>query len=143
MPRYQTQLTIPPQTPQSQAVESRVAVDERFVEEGVRFAAPGSANTVKCRVLDGERSLLPTAESDPTVIPGATDRAPIRTRLTGTPTEVTVRAFAPQSTFAHTVTVVLDTRQVQQAQPLQRLIQRLTPTDVSDRFEDVDTVNSE
>jgi len=135
MPRYQTQLTVPAGTPASSAVETRVEVDESFLQEGLRFAAPGSANTVKCRVLDGERSLIPTAESDPTVIPGSTDRAPVRARLTGNPTEVTVRAFAPASTFDHTVTVVLDTRRVGEARPLQRLIQRLTPTDVSGRFD--------
>jgi hypothetical protein len=136
-------LTVPAGTPESAAVETRVQVDESFLQEGLRFAAPGSANTVKCRVLDGERSLIPTADSDPTVIPGATDRAPVRARLTGNPTEVTVRAFAPASDFPHTVTVVLDTKRVGEARPLQRLIQRFTGTDVGDSFEAVDTVDPE
>jgi hypothetical protein len=143
VPRYQIQVDIPAGTTQPNAVTESVTVDERYVEEGVRFAAPGSANTVKARLFDGETQLLPVNDSDPTVIPGNRNTAPIRHTLPSSPSEITVRAFAPDSDFDHTLTVIVDVVEVEKSTPLQRLLNRLTPTDVSDRLSDVDTVDGD
>jgi hypothetical protein len=135
VPRYQAQVDIPAGTTRQNAVEETVELEQRFIQEGLRFAAPGSANTVKCRLLDGETQLLPVADGDPTVIPDQRNPAPIRHTLPSRPSEVTIRAFAPTSSFDHTLTVFIDAVAVERSTPLERLLNRLTPTDVSDRLE--------
>jgi hypothetical protein len=108
MPRYRIQVEVPAGTTEANAVEQTIEVEERFVDSGLVFAPPGSAGTVRAELLFGEARLLPTAESDPTVIPGSTDPAPIRRTFERSPTDLTLRAFAPNSGFSHTVTARID-----------------------------------
>jgi|APHM01.1.fsa_nt_gi hypothetical protein len=108
MPRYRIQVDVPAGTSQSNAVSKSIEVEEQAVRDGLIFAPPGSAGTVRAELLFGEARLLPTAESDLTVLPGATDPAPIRRTFERSPTDLTLRAFAPQSNFPHTVTARID-----------------------------------
>lgn len=108
MPRYQTQLTVPAGTTQANAVTAEIEVDERLVRRVVRFTPPGSAYTVKAVVQSGEAQLSPAPESDPTVLPGLTEPEPVEVFLPGSPSIITVRAFAPQATNDHTITVTVD-----------------------------------
>jgi hypothetical protein len=126
MPRYQVTAEVPAETTRGGQVRERIEVDERFIERGLRFAAPGSAFEVKAVVTAGDRVLLPTAASDPTVIPGNRQPAPINARLPGLPSEIEVRAWAPDADFPHTLKVFLDLTPEEEARPLQRLTARLS-----------------
>lgn len=126
MPRYQLSAEIPAETARPDQVRERIEVEERFVDRGLRFAAPGSAFEVKAVVTAGDRVILPTADSDPTVIPGNRQPAPINTRLPGRPSEIEVRAWAPNADFPHTLQVLLDLTPEEEARPLQRLTDRLS-----------------
>jgi hypothetical protein len=126
MPRYQTQVTVPPQTGQADAVEGVLVLDERYIQDGLLFVPIGADGEVKARLLFGERSLLPTPDSDPTLIEGATDPAPIREFVPGTPARLTVRVWAPDADFPHTVTARVDAVAEGRANPLQRLTDLIT-----------------
>jgi len=124
MPRYQTQLTVPAGTVQADAVTDTIEVDERYVDRVIRFTPPGSAYTVKAVVQAGEAQLTPVSGSDPTVLPGDTTPEPVQTFLPGSPSTVRVRAFAPQSTNEHTITVSVD--MLDRRPPIDRLTDSLT-----------------
>jgi hypothetical protein len=121
MPRYQLSITVPPQTPESAAVSDTIAVDERIVVDGFIFAPPGSAFEVNAVLFAGDRQLLPEPGSDRVVVPGVADPARIDQTLPGTPNDLELRAFAPNSDFEHTVKAVVDTRTEERARPLQRI----------------------
>jgi len=126
MPRYQLSATVPAGTGEDSAVVSEIEVDERFVQEGFIFAAPGASYEVQARLLAGDRQLLPEPESDTTVVPGVTDPAPIRYTLPGSPNTLELRTFAPTSNFPHTIKAVIDVVPAEEASPLQRIADRLT-----------------
>jgi hypothetical protein len=126
MPRYQVSTTVPAGTAEADAVSAEIAVSERFVQEGFIYAAPGSAFTVRARLLAGDRQLLPEPESDLTVVPDVTDPAPIRYGLPGAPNDLELRVHAPNSNFEHTVKAVVDVVEASQASPLQRIADRLS-----------------
>jgi hypothetical protein len=126
MPRYRIQVDVPAGTTQTDAVEQSIEVEERAIQDGLIFAPPGTAGTVRAELLFGEARLLPTAESDLTVLPGTTDPAPIRRTFERSPTDLTLRAFAPSSSFAHTVTARIDVLSLDQ------LTQDVRVTDVSE-----------
>jgi hypothetical protein len=126
MPRYQLSATVPVGTPEDQAVSAEIEIDQRFVQEGFIFAAPGSAYKVNAALLAGDRQLLPEPGSDTTVVPNVTDPAPIRYTLPGSPNTLELRLFAPNSDFEHTVKAVVDVVSEDQASPLQRIADRLT-----------------
>jgi len=108
MPRYRWQVTVPAGTPERDAVENTIELDDRQLQDGLLFAPPGSAGRVNAVLLWGEAQLLPTPESSPTVIPGTTDAAPLDFRVTGEPYELTLRAWAPAAVESHTVTARVD-----------------------------------
>jgi len=108
MPRYRIQAEVPAGTAESQAVTASIEVEERFVDRALLFVPPGSAGLVQAELLFGEARLVPTAGSDRTVLPGTTDPAPVRRTFRGSPTDLTLRAFAPNSSFPHTVTARID-----------------------------------
>jgi hypothetical protein len=124
VPRYQTQLTVPPATAQADAVTEKVEVDERYVDRIIRFTPPGSAYTVKAVVQAGEAQLTPVAGSDPTVLPSDTTPEPVQAFLPGSPSTVRVRAWAPASTNEHTITVSVD--MLDRRPPIDRLTDALT-----------------
>jgi hypothetical protein len=126
MPRYQLSVDVPAQSDQSQAVVESIEVDERYVRQALRFAPPGSNNTVKAVLQSGDRPLLPTAESDPVVLTNNRTFAPVQARLPGAPNDLTVRAWAPDADFPHTVTVFVDVVELARASPLQRIANRLS-----------------
>jgi len=146
MPRYQTQLTVPAGTTQPNAVSTEIEVDERVVQRVVRFTPPGSAYTVKAVVQSGEAQLSPAPESDPTVLPGLTEPEPVQAVLPGSPSIVSIRAWAPTATNDHTITVTVDMRENFPAD--QRLLsllsggiggvsrQSISPEDISDQSSD-------
>jgi hypothetical protein len=121
MPRYQLSVTVPPQTPESAAVSDTISVDERIVKDGFLFTPPGSAFAVRAVLFAGDRQLLPEPGSDRVLIPGVADPARIDQTLPGTPNDLELRVFAPNSQFAHTVKAVVDTRTEERARPLQRI----------------------
>jgi|AKVG01.1.fsa_nt_gi hypothetical protein len=142
MPLYSVQVIVPPQTPVTDRVVQTVEVDEQAVTSVTVFLDSGSSSEVEVIVTDGESRIVPAANGDPISKPGETgpvEFSPAR-RLPGKPSDVSVRVAAPDADFEHTVIVQIETTEVSDADPIQRLIQRLTPTDVSDRFEDLDTV---
>jgi hypothetical protein len=144
MALYSLTVTVPAQTPVSDRVVRSVEVDEIAVTSVTVFLDPGVNGEVEVIVTDGESRIVPEANGDPIAKPGETgpvEFSPART-LPGSPSEVTVRVAAPDADFAHTVIVQIETVEVQDADPLERLLQRFTPTDVSDAFESLDTVDS-
>jgi hypothetical protein len=112
VPRYRWSVTVPPGTPEAQAVENTIEVDEQRIQDGLIFAARGSAGSVKAALLLGERQILPVQGSDRTVIPGTTDAAPLSVVTSGSPYTVRLRAFAPTSAQPHTVIARIDTKEV-------------------------------
>lgn len=108
MPRYRWQVTVPANTPERNAVENTIELDDRQLQDGLIFAPPGSAGRINAILLWGEAQLLPTAESAPAVLPGATDAAPLDFRVTGEPYVLTLRAWAPTAVESHTVTARVD-----------------------------------
>jgi len=105
MPTYQTQLTVQPGATQASPATATIEIDEQYVKEGVRFAAPGSNNTVNAALLFGDQRLLPEPDQDATVFPGQASTEPIQKRIPGVPNTLTVRAWTANASFAHTVTV--------------------------------------
>jgi hypothetical protein len=143
MPLYSVTVTVPPQTAVSDRIVRTIEVDERAVTSVTVFLDPGVNGEVEVIVTDGESRIVPEANGDPIAKPGETgpvEFSPART-LPGSPSEVSVRVAAPDADFAHTVIVQIETVEVQDADPLERLIQRFTPTDVSAAFEDIETVD--
>lgn len=114
MPRYRIQVEVPAGTPEDQAVEDSIEIDERYIDRALLFVPPGSAGTVNAELTFGEFRLLPTAESDTTVLPGTTDPAPVKQQLRGSPLELRLRSWAPNAGFAHTVTARIDALEVSQ-----------------------------
>jgi hypothetical protein len=145
MPLYSVTVTVPSQTPASDRIVRTIEVDERAVTAVTVFLDPSVNGEVQVTVTDGESRIIPEANGDPIQKPGETgpvEFSPART-LPGSPSEVSVRVAAPDADFAHTVIVQIETVEVQDADPLDRLIQRLTPTDVSDAFDSLDTVDTD
>jgi hypothetical protein len=143
MALYSLTVTVPPQTPVSDRIVRSVEVDERAVTSVTVFLDPGVNGEVEAIVTDGESRIVPEANGGPIAKPGETgpvEFSPART-LPGSPSEVTVRVAAPDADFAHTVIVQIETVDSDDADPLERLLQRFTPTDVSDAFEELDTVD--
>jgi hypothetical protein len=145
MTRYRWDVTVPPQTPQSAAVENTVEVDEAVIQDGLIFAPPGTAGLAFAEIRFGDLVLLPSANSSRRVLPGTTDAAPLNFEAEGTPFELTLRVFAPQTDFPHTITARVDA--VQPANAAETVTIReadiFTETDVSDSFVDTDTQASE
>jgi len=108
MTRYRWSVTVPPGTPQSAAVSNTIEVDEAVIQDGLIFAPPGSAGLVQAELLFGDLLLLPSPGSDRTLIPGVADAAPLNFEAEGTPFELTLRGFAPQTQFPHTITARVD-----------------------------------
>jgi len=108
MTRYRWSVTVPPGTPQSAAVTNTIEVDEAVIQDGLVFAPPGSAGLVQAELLFGDLLLLPSPGSDRTLIPGVADAAPLNFEAEGTPFELTLRGFAPQTQFPHTITARVD-----------------------------------
>jgi hypothetical protein len=143
MALYTLTIEVPPQTAVTDRVVRTVTVDEQAVTAVTVFLDPGSNGEVQATVTDGERRIVPAEAGDPVSKPGETgpvEFSPAR-RLPGSPSDISVRVSAPDADFRHTVIVQIETTQVQVADPLERLLQRFTPTDVSDAFEDLDTVD--
>lgn len=110
MPTYQTQITAQPSNSQTNPATARLRVEEQFIKEAVRFAAPGSNNTVKAAIRFGDQRLLPEPGQDATVFPGQAGIEPIQKRIPGVPNTLTVRAWTVNASFAHTVTVRVVTK---------------------------------
>jgi hypothetical protein len=143
MALYSLTVTVPPQTAVSDRVVQSVEVDEVAVTSVTVFLDPGVNGEVEAIVTDGESRIVPEASGDPIAKPGETgpvEFSPART-LPGSPSEVSVRVAAPDADFSHTVIVQIETVEITDADPLERLVQRFTPTDVSDAFEELDTVD--
>lgn len=104
----------------------RIDVEERYVDRIIRYTPPGSAYTVKATVRAGEAQLAPASGSDPTILPDDTTPEPVQAILPGSPSTVTVRAFAPNSTNEHTITVTVD--MLDRRPPIDRLTDALTGT---------------
>jgi len=119
MTRYRWDVTVPPSTPQSAAVVNTVEVDEAVIQDGLIFA--------------------------PRVLPGTADAAPLNFESEGTPYELTLRAFAPDTDFPHTITARVDAVQPANAAETVNIREAdiFPETDVSDAFEGLDTVESE
>jgi hypothetical protein len=79
------------------------------------------------------------------VLPGTTDAAPLNFEAEGTPFELTLRVFAPQTDFPHTITARVDAVQPANAAETVNIREAdiFPDTDVSDAFEGLDTVESE
>jgi hypothetical protein len=145
MALYAVRVRVPPQTALSDRVTKSVSIEEQAVTAITVFLDPGCNGEVEALVSDGERLLVPAEAGDPITKPGETgpiEFSPART-LPGKFSEVTVRVAAPDADFAHVVIAQIETVSVDDADPLERLIQRFTPTDVSDAFESLDTVDSD
>jgi hypothetical protein len=108
MTRYRWDVTVPPSTPQSAAVVNTVEVDEAVIQDGLIFAPPGTAGLVFAEIRFGDLVLLPSANSSRRVLPGTTDAAPLNFEAEGTPYELTLRVFAPDTDFPHTITARVD-----------------------------------
>jgi hypothetical protein len=145
MTRYRWSVTVPPGTPQSAAVTNTIEVDEAVIQDGLVFAPPGSAGLVQAELLFGDLLLLPSPGSDRTLIPGVADAAPLNFEAEGTPFELTLRGFAPQTQFPHTITARVDAVQPANAAETVNIREAdiFPDTDVSDAFEGLDTVESE
>jgi len=143
--RYRWSVTVPPGTPQSAAVTNTIEVDEAVIQDGLVFAPPGSAGLMQAELLFGDLVLLPSPGSDRTLIPGVADAAPLNFEAEGTPFELTLRAFAPQTQFPHTITARVDAVQPANAAETVNIREAdiFPDTDVSDAFEGLDTVESE
>jgi len=126
MPVYQRQIDVPAGTARKNAETERVEIDERWIEEGLRFAAPGSNNTVNAELRFGEARLLPREGADTTVVPNSTTTEPIEERIVGQPAELEWRAWSPNATFDHTLTLKVVTRELERANPIERLIRTFT-----------------
>ena len=101
-------MTVPAGTPQSAAVVNTVEVDEAVIQDGLIFAPPGTAGLVFAEIRFGDLVLLPSANSSRRVLPGTTDAAPLNFEAEGTPYELTLRVFAPDTDFPHTITARVD-----------------------------------
>jgi len=145
MTRYTWNVTVPAGTPQSAAVENTVEVDEAVVQDGLIFAPPGSAALVFAEIRFGDLVLLPSANSSRRVLPGVADAAPLNFEAEGTPYELTLRSFAPDTDFPHTITARVDAVQPANAAETVTISEAdiFTETDVSDSFVDTDTQASE
>jgi len=145
MTRYRWSVTVPPGTPQSAAVTNTIEVDEAVIQDGLVFAPPGSAGLVQAELLFGDLLLLPSPGSDRTLIPGVADAAPLNFEAEGTPFELTLRGFAPQTQFSHTITARVDAVQPANAAETVNIREAdiFPDTDVSDAFEGLDKVESE
>jgi hypothetical protein len=143
--RYTWDVTVPAGTPQSAAVENTVEVDEAVIQDGLIFAPPGTAALVFAEIRFGDLVLLPSANSSRRVLPGVADAAPLNFEAEGTPYELTLRSFAPQTDFPHTITARVDAVQPANAAETVNIREAdiFTETDVSDSFEAVDSVESE
>jgi len=143
--RYRWSVTVPPGTPQSAAVTNTIEVDEAVIQDGLVFAPPGSAGLMQAELLFGDLVLLPSPGSDRTLIPGVADAAPLNFEAEGTPFELTLRGFAPQTQFPHTITARVDAVQPANAAETVNIREAdiFPDTDVSDAFEGLDTVESE
>jgi len=108
MTRYRWNVTVPAGTPQSAAVENTVEVDEAVIQDGLIFAPPGTAGLVFAEIRFGDLVVLPSANSSRRVLPGTTDAAPLNFEAEGTPYELTLRVFAPDTDFPHTITARVD-----------------------------------
>jgi len=126
MPVYQRQIDVPAGTGRADAKRERVEIEERWIEEGVRFAAPGSNNTVNAELRFGETRLLPREGENTTVVPGTTTAEPIEERIVGQPAELEWRAWSPTANFDHTLTLKVVTRELSRANPIERLIRTFT-----------------
>jgi len=145
MTRYRWEVTVPPKTQQSAAVTSTIEVDEAVIQDGLIFAAPGSAALVFAEIRFGDLVLFPSANSSRRVLPGITDAAPLNFEAEGTPFELELRAFAPQAEFPHGVVARVDAVQPANAAETVNIREAdiFPDTDVSDAFEGLDTVESE
>jgi hypothetical protein len=141
MTRYTWDVTVPAGTPQSAAVENTVEVDEAVIQDGLIFAPPGTAALVFAEIRFGDLVLLPSANSSRRVLPGVADAAPLNFEAEGTPYELTLRSFAPQTDFPHTITARVDAVQPANAAETVNIREAdiFTETDVSDSFVDTDT----
>jgi len=79
------------------------------------------------------------------VLPGVADAAPLNFEAEGTPYELTLRSFAPDTDFPHTITARVDAVQPANAAETVNIREAdiFTETDVSDSFVDTDTQASE
>jgi len=120
-------------------------VDEAVIQDGLIFAPPGTAGLVFAEIRFGDLVLLPSANSSRRVLPGTTDAAPLNFEAEGTPFELSLRVFAPQTDFAHTITARVDAVQPANAAETVNIREAdiFTETDVSDSFVDTDTQASE
>ncbi len=145
MTRYTWDVTVPAGTPQSAAVENTVEVDEAVIQDGLIFAPPGTAALVFAEIRFGDLVLLPSANSSRRVLPGVADAAPLNFEAEGTPYELTLRSFAPDTDFPHTITARVDAVQPANAAETVNIREAdiFTETDVSDSFVDTDTQASE
>jgi len=145
MTRYRWDVTVPAGTPQSAAVENTVEVDEVVIQDGLIFAPPGTAGLVFAEIRFGDLVLLPSANSSRRVLPGVADAAPLNFEAEGTPYELTLRSFAPDTDFPHTITARVDAVQPANAAETVNIREAdiFTETDVSDSFVDTDTQASE
>jgi hypothetical protein len=145
MPRYFREIEVPAGTTQAQAVEVEIEVDEPLIEDCMAFIDPGAKNLVNVELIAGEKRLFPTDGSDPFSVPAVTNVAPIQEILPSTPNILRWRAFAPQTNNDHIVLVFFDTRDTQSTvqQVDIREADIFPDVDVSDAFEDADTVDGD
>jgi len=113
MSRYQWSATVPPQTDKVDSVTETITVEERVLTAGNRFAPPGADGEVLARLNFGARSILPSPESTPSVLPERADMVDLNFRLPGVPTELELEVWAPNADFQHTVTATVDTKEAE------------------------------
>jgi hypothetical protein len=145
MPRYFREIEVPAGTTQAQAVEIEIEVDEPLIQDCMAFIDPGAKNLVNVELIAGEKRLFPTDGSDPFSVPAVTNVAPIQEILPSTPNILRWRAFAPQTNNDHIVLVFFDTKDTQTVGQRVEVAETgaFAPTDVSDAFESLDTVDSD
>lgn len=122
MPRYRMRLDVPESTAQSASVSTSIEVDELVIEEGLLFVPPGSRDFVSAELRYGDRRLLPTSNSTPVLLANVPERGPINVQLPGVPTDIELRAWAPDTTEQHTVTAAFNAVPVENAAQAVRLV---------------------
>jgi hypothetical protein len=133
MPLYTRTLTVDSQTAEEDAAAVDTEVDEQIITEAEVFIDPGSNGEVRAELLDGDRRIIPEPEGDPIAKPGTTGPVPLSHFLPGVPSTVTLKVWAPDADFSHEVIASWETRDPDQTESIQRLIDlfsqdRVTPT---------------
>lgn len=115
MPLYQTSVTTNAQTGEVDAVTSTVEVEERVIQAGMIFIDPSANGEVEAQLRFGDAQLLPHANGETFQVPAVRNFAPINRQLPGVPTEIELRAWAPDADFQHPVFAQIETVSLENA----------------------------